>query len=548
MPFPPTTNQPPAPVQPSVNPGFTNRFITDPTIGGGQISTAVLPLASAVAPGTPAYDATLGPVFSNGSAWIPVGSSLASTIKASVAAAAAANPVTTQPLIAPAAWVTATAYAAGQAVTNAGNCYICNIAIASSATAPTLTTNAPQTDGSGSWYYFGPSFTSSPLAPTVTVTGTRYSSGIFYSNTNNAASLGAVNIRDSTNFILSPGVDGGGVNNSYFWTSGTLGSAQFVTDAPQLQIVVSATVNPGLCVYVGTPGGALAPVSLGIIAPDPSGFNYYQLVFADRRQRQFLVEMPSGVVSSGIQNFYGVLCNDTVSKVSAPSPSSFTMSLVGTSYLAGNATLYPTSALGIGPQIAKLLGCTSYWVDQAGGGTGYVQAGVGGIFANPVRLAAMVATNPQLLLITGGGINDIGAATITGAVGGASGAAALAIEQAAVLSYLKAVRAALPGVLMIVIGSEAGSTGPSASIINMETAVANAVAQFADRYCFYIAQSGSPAQKSWISGTGTVAATNGSGNSDVYVSSDAIHTVMGGSNYLAAKSANAIRQVINGLT
>jgi hypothetical protein len=322
-----------------------------------------------------------------------------------------------------------------------------------------------------------------------------------------------------------------------------LGTAQFVTDAPAFQIIVSATANPGLCVWVGPPGGLLTPIALGIIAPDPSAFNYYQLVFPDRRPRQFLVEMPSGLVSSGIQNFYGVVCNDSISKVSAPNMPPFTMSFVGTSYYAGNATLFPTAALGIAPQIAKSLGCTSYWVDQAGGGTGYVQST---IFATPARIAALAATNPAVVVIAGGGINDIGAASIVAA--GPATAAALAIEQNAALSYYKAVRAALPNALMLVIGSEAGSTGPSAAIFNMETAVANAVALFNDPYCIYIPASQSPAQKSFISGTGTVAATNGSGNSDVYVSADAIHTVMAGSNYLAARSTSAILQIINGLT
>lgn len=70
MPFPPTTNQPPAPVQPSINPGNLNKFIAAPVIGGGQIITNLLPPASAVAPGTPAFDQVLGPVYSDGVSWL----------------------------------------------------------------------------------------------------------------------------------------------------------------------------------------------------------------------------------------------------------------------------------------------------------------------------------------------------------------------------------------------------------------------------------------------------------------------------------------------
>lgn len=63
-------SQPPAPIQPSVNPGNTAKYINDPLIGGGQMTTQVLPAASTVAPGTQAYDTVLGPLWSNGSTWV----------------------------------------------------------------------------------------------------------------------------------------------------------------------------------------------------------------------------------------------------------------------------------------------------------------------------------------------------------------------------------------------------------------------------------------------------------------------------------------------
>lgn len=60
---------PSGPIQPSVNPGYANRYINDPLIGGGQITTTSLPPASAVAPGTDVYDSGLGPMYSDGSAY-----------------------------------------------------------------------------------------------------------------------------------------------------------------------------------------------------------------------------------------------------------------------------------------------------------------------------------------------------------------------------------------------------------------------------------------------------------------------------------------------
>lgn len=67
-------SQPPAPIQPSVNPGFLNKFVNDGLIGGGQISTNVLPSASAVAPGTWGYDSVVGPIYAFGANWQAIAS------------------------------------------------------------------------------------------------------------------------------------------------------------------------------------------------------------------------------------------------------------------------------------------------------------------------------------------------------------------------------------------------------------------------------------------------------------------------------------------
>lgn len=54
---------------PSVNPGNVNAYIQSAVIGGGQIVSDLLPLASSVAPGTPAYQVGIGPIYSDGSVW-----------------------------------------------------------------------------------------------------------------------------------------------------------------------------------------------------------------------------------------------------------------------------------------------------------------------------------------------------------------------------------------------------------------------------------------------------------------------------------------------
>lgn len=48
----------------------------------------------------------------------------------------------------------------------------------------------------------------------------------------------------------------------------------------------------------------------------------------------------------------------------------------------------------------------------------------------------------------------------------------------------------------------------------------------------------------WITGTGTVAATNGSGNSDRYISSDTVHPILAGYKYLARRWDSAVKALL----
>jgi len=71
-----------------------------------------------------------------------------------------AQTLTIQGPSAPAAWLTATAYAVGAQVTHGGYTYSCTTAITSSATAPTATAyGATNADAGGAWTCFGPTQT-----------------------------------------------------------------------------------------------------------------------------------------------------------------------------------------------------------------------------------------------------------------------------------------------------------------------------------------------------------------------------------------------------
>lgn len=519
--------------------GSNSLGVPTPTQLPGIFTFATLPAL----PGTPngsitAFTSDRGLATWTGAGWFTSGSSLVSTLKAAIAAALITNPITVQPLTAPAAWVTGTAYTAGQSITNGGNAYLCLNGGVSGVTGPVGVGNALQTDGSVTWYYYGPTFTSSPLAPVITnVAFAQRYTGLFWTSTLCNYGIGSTRIQDSSNFLYygSVGTDGAGTNGSYqFNQNALIGGVQFMTDAPAFQIVIPTNVGPSINLFVND-----VPITLGCTF-QATGNQFIQLVFADRRPRKITFECQTNLIPS----FYGVIMNDTISKVWAPQPSPFVMSLVGTSYLDGSGQHPVTASLGIGSQTVKLLGCTNYWVDRLGSGTGYVNNGGGnGVFGSASRLAALAAApTPDVVLITGGGIND---AT---AVPNPTTAAGLAFEQAAALAYYKAVRAIWPNALMFVVGSEAGNTGPSAAVFNMELAVTNAVTAFNDPNCYYIPQSPTPATKSWISGTGTTAATNNTGNSDVTIGADGIHPVQYGVNYLAVEHANGIRRIVNALS
>lgn len=51
----------------------------------------------------------------------------------------------------------------------------------------------------------------------------------------------------------------------------------------------------------------------------------------------------------------------------------------------------------------------------------------------------------------------------------------------------------------------------------------------------------------WTFGTGYIGATNGSGNSDFYITTDATHPVDLGHAHIGRVAADAIRKIINGM-
>ncbi|MFE9845787.1 GDSL-type esterase/lipase family protein [Streptomyces goshikiensis] len=182
----------------------------------------------------------------------------------------------------------------------------------------------------------------------------------------------------------------------------------------------------------------------------------------------------------------------------------------------------------------RYLGSNDVW-DEARGGTGYITAGSYATLANRVAVD-VVAWNPSRLVIWAG-YNDNGGSqpTISAAAG----------------SLYSTIRTGLPGCEVYVIGCWSPTGSPGASITNTDATLRAAAA--AAGYPFISPITGAiydstgtlvATHGAWITGTGRVGATTGTGNADLYIGTDAVHPTDAGHVYLARRIAAAIRELM----
>lgn len=113
---------------------------------------------------------------------------------------------------------------------------------------------------------------------------------------------------------------------------------------------------------------------------------------------------------------------------------------------------------------------------------------------------------------------------------------------AEVLYCLQLARRLFPATPIVVLGCQAANAGPSAGQIAKENGIADAVNTFNDPLCRFAKVSTDVTP--WYFGTGRVGATNGSGNTDIYVDTDSAHDTLAGAAYKAARAEIAIRNAI----
>lgn len=447
------------------------------------------------------------------SSWMP---SIGTKMRQALARAEASNPTQRQqtPLTPAPAWVGNTAYILGQAVSNGGNVYICTTAGTSAASGgPSGTGRAAIADGSAAWYYWGSALVTVAAADSPVITGP--SSVVGLSKAFAVATGGVVNpqFRISGANVVScsslaytncpSGVTGSG------GAQGTPFKLSFVSDAPAL--VFDACMGGQAAAVLIVDG---VPAMYGGMPATYSGGHCYARVdwstTTGRKVRSYDVYSPGNAT-------IGTVWVDPISKVWAPNPTP----KIGSCWFGDSTLGGAIESFGyFSNRVAAMLG----WSDAHNysiGGTGFQAS-----WTYAQHIADITTFGPCDVILFWGTYNDPAAG-----------------EQAAVLSTLQAARAQAPGAPIILFGEWPGTTGPSAAALSVEAASLAAFTQFADSNSFYVPVSNAP-EGAWINGTGKVSAPNASGNSDLWVSADAVHPTPEGNYYLAQKIVNAVKNII----
>ena len=485
-------------------------------------------------------------------------------IKASMAAAQKSNPVINQPLIAPPAWVTSTAYAWGQIVSSAGAAgvsFACATTAGgtSGATNPTLN-EVGVSDGTLFWVPVGGIPTAAPAFDTPVVT---FNNASGLALTVNAATSGTPNTDNFRFYGGVPFANGSAyvvtAANTYTPASGNLsgvagipsaswnmnyGKIEFYTDAPKIAITSlagsSPSYNAGMALEIDDRrlhfGGTMPGSSLTYTILDWSGS-----AAQGRRARKIRIHTTgnAGLASVAI---------DSASKVWAGNnPNRYRIVVEGDSLTQGPTTnnsnfavLYPGGCWT--DQFANLVGCDDI-TNASIIGTGFIANNSNANSTYSGRLSFISQNLAPDVLILCGNYND-----------GVTTSQTVPAMTSATISYLQAARAALPNALIIVFGPWQAQQNGSAAILNSDAALLAAVSAMADPLTVFYslltdggASAAGTSTYAWINGAGQTGTTTGTGNSDIYTGTAGLHPTQRGHDYMARRYAAAFSNIINSI-
>lgn len=292
----------------------------------------------------------------------------------------------------------------------------------------------------------------------------------------------------------------------------------FIADAAKVTLRVSRSFAPYRFLVDGQYVDLTGTLTT---ATSPTSTNeYITLDFSavgGRAVREIAVE------SQADNAFIGVYVGSTETVREPSSPDHLTSCLLGDSYVYGTGA----AALGdgFGAVMADWLGIHAH-TNSASGGTGWANA-VGGLYTFNQRIAngdLALGGTPDLIVLASS-YNDRSQSTT--------------IVNANALAGLQSARSLYPDALVAVLGTFPANSGPSAATIATENAVFAAVTQFDDYWTRFIAVS-MRTNGMLISGTGTVSAPTGTGNSDLYTGADATHPTAAGHAFIGRFCAEQI--------
>jgi hypothetical protein len=193
----------------------------------------------------------------------------------------------------------------------------------------------------------------------------------------------------------------------------------------------------------------------------------------------------------------------------------------------------------VGPYLMHLMGWPDICISCAGG-RGVVHGGGGGE-ANPYNFNLL----PDLLRLNS--YRPIGAFIYQGSTNDSQLASAQAAIKTQALADIATIRAQWPTLPIFITGLWGGTQNLSAGQILIENTMASVQAQLLTNgdtnVCFVpILTDTIP----WVTGTGFQGSTNGSGNSDFDVFTDAAHPNQSGYKMMAIRTADYIRNWLNG--
>jgi lysophospholipase L1-like esterase len=527
-------------------------YMNSPPQLPGTYLYASLPAASAYPVNTQAYTSDAGSVTSNGLVWVKqTGITGLQTIRANNIAAYLLGPMIPAP-----AWVAATPYVAGNAVTlPSGQHMVCATAGTSAGSVPvysaTVLTGRPLVDNTVTWQGMpyvksltdasAPVVTSGASAAAVGLTETKFVSGAStVSAVALAGSFGAVPVNHLAAsslgryaFAVGPAagsgnatafaVTDGGQSAAFVYQNNNCDLEFYVTDA-KFGIVMSSSVNPTVVEIDGqlVQGNPTPGTGAGwCIAFDYGGLVKRRRV---RLANNSVIDAPRGVALStiGFMEPTDSPVNDTL--LILGDSISMTILAGGGNGLAG----------AVGGWISKILGMTAV-INCAIGGSGYVSVGSNSFTTLQTVQAApnqalFAAYNPGHVLIASG-FND--RATGFGTVGPAA------------LATWQAVRALLPNAKISITDGYSQASGPDANGLAQAVSLATLFTTWNDGNSRFIQSIGPSASTAWIQGTNNSSQALQLGNSCNFVGSDGVHPNPAGAFFLATRMALAIKNVWN---